>query len=403
MDQTAPGSAAVTRFDLPRQRRLFEEALGAPFTDGNRIRRLRNGDEIFPAMLAAIERAEHSIELLTFVYWKGAIAVRFAEALAERARAGVTVRVLLDAFGAAPMNQALIRTMRAGGVDLRWFRPFRRWQIWRAQQRTHRKVLVADGCTGFTGGVGIASEWCGDARHEGEWRDTHFEVAGPAVRGLRAAFYANWAEAMVEEGGSAGLHAALYRGEDHAERAGDTALQVVCSSAGGAWSQVAGMTELAIAMAERSLRIGTAYFVPDEATTAALVDAARRGVAVEIMLPWPHLDHRVSQLAGAKAIAPLLEAGVAVQVFQPSMYHAKIMLVDDSVAVVGSPNFNRRSAWQDEEVFLVCPDSTLVATLAADWAEDRARCRPIELRRWRRRGPWRRLKEAAAQLVRPMV
>ncbi len=262
---------------------------------------------------------------------------------------------------------------------------------------------MADGRLGFTGGVGIAEEWCGDARHQGEWRDTHFEVAGPAVRGLRAAFYGNWAEAVAEDEGSANLHAALSQGEDHAERAGDTALQVVCSSAGGAWSQVAGMAELGIALAERTLRIGTAYFVPDEATTAALVGAARRGVTVEVMLPWPHMDLRVSQLAGAKAIAPLLEAGVAVQVFQPSMYHAKIMLVDDGVAVVGSPNFNRRSAWQDEEVFLVCQDAALVATLAADWAADRARCQPIELRRWRRRGHWQRAKEAAARLVRPVV
>ncbi|MBV1799069.1 phosphatidylserine/phosphatidylglycerophosphate/cardiolipin synthase family protein [Siccirubricoccus sp. G192] len=389
--------------NLLRHRRLFEEALGTPFTEGNRIERLRNGDAIFPAMLAAIEGARDSVELLSYIYWRGDIAIRFAETLAARARAGLAVRVLLDSWGAAPMNQRLVRIMRQGGVDLRWFRPLRRWQVWRAGQRTHRKVLVTDGRLGFTGGVGIAEEWCGDARHAGEWRDTHFRISGPAVRGLRAAFYGNWAEAVLEEEPAAGLPAALEAGQDRAERPGTATVQVVCSSAGSAWSQVAGMAELAIALAQRSLRIGTAYFVPDAATTSALVAAAERGVAVEVMLPWPHMDVRVSQLAGARAIAPLLEAGVAVQVYQPCMYHAKVMLLDGQVSVIGSANFNRRSAWQDEEVFLVCHDPALATVLAEDWEEDLARCRPIELRRWRRRGRWQRLKEAAARVVKPMV
>jgi cardiolipin synthase A/B len=386
-----------------RQRRLFEEALGAPFTEGNRIERLRNGDRIFPAMLAAIEAAEDSVELLSYIYWRGDIAIRFAEALAERARQGVAVRVLLDAWGAAPMRQELIRTMREGGVDLRWFRPLRRWPIWRAAQRTHRKVLVVDGRVGFTGGVGIAEEWCGDARHPGEWRDTHFRVTGPAVRGLRAAFIGNWAEAVMEEEGAAGLLSALRDGRDRPAEPGEAAVQVLCSSAGSLWSEVAGMTELAIGIARRRLRIGTAYFLPDEPTTAALVAAAGRGVEVEIMLPWPHMDMRVSQLAGAAAFTPLLRAGVAIQVFRPTMYHAKLLLVDEDIAVVGSANFNRRSAWQDEEVCLVCQDPALNAALTADWEADLARCEPVDLRRWRRRGTWQRVKEAAARVVKPMA
>jgi cardiolipin synthase len=178
---------------------------------------------------------------------------------------------------------------------------------------------------------------------------------------------------------------------------------VLCSSAGSLWSEVAGMTELAIGLAQRSLRIGTAYFVPDAPTTAALAAAARRGVAVELMLPWPYMDTRVSQLAGAAAFTPLLRAGVTIQVFRPTMYHAKLILLDDTVAVIGSANFNRRSAWQDEEVCLVCQDPELNAALAADWAEDLARCEPIDLRRWRRRGTWQRVKEAAARVVKPMA
>jgi len=386
-----------------RTRRLFEEAIGAPFSEGNRILRLKNGDRIFPSMLDAIRRAERSVELLTYVYWRGDIAVRFAEALAEKARQGVAVRVLLDAWGAAPMSRDLIATMEAGGVVVRWFRPLRPLRLGQAMRRTHRKVLVVDGRVGFTGGVGIAHEWCGDARDPGEWRDTHFRVRGPAVRGLRAAFYGNWAEAVMGEEGASDLPEALADGEDVGEAPGTAAVQVVRSSASHGWSDVAAMTDVAIASARRSLRIGTAYFTPDEATVARLVAAAGRGVAVEIMLPWPHTDVRISQLAGARAFTPLLRAGVRIQVFQPTMYHAKVLLLDEAISIVGSANFNRRSAWQDEEVCLVCLDPALAGALARDWEEDLRRCRPIELARWRRRGAWPRLKERAARLLYPMV
>jgi cardiolipin synthase len=384
-------------------RRMFEEAIGAPFTTGNSIEPLKNGDAIFPAMLAAIEAAERSVELLTFVYWRGEIARRFAGTLAEKARQGVQVRVLLDAYGASPMRKELIETMTGAGVDLRWFRPLRRLDFWSAEHRTHRKVMVVDGRVGFTGGVGIAEEWCGDARDETEWRDTHFRIRGPAVRGLRAAFMGNWAEALNEAGAAQPLADLLEAGEDEVARPGTAEVQVVRSSARIAWSDVAAMMELAIASARRSLRICTAYFTPDETTAEQLAAAARRGVAVEIMIPWPHMDMRVSQLAGADAIAPLLRAGVGFQVFQPTMYHAKQVLIDDDVAVIGSANFNRRSAEQDDEVCLVCRDPALVAALSAHWEEDLARCAEVDLHRWRRRGAWQRLKESAARVVRRAV
>jgi cardiolipin synthase A/B len=402
--------ARLAAAEPARLRRLFEEAIGAPFTEGNRIRRLRNGDQIFPAMLDAIARAERSVELLSYVYWRGAIAVRFAEALAAKAREGVAVRVLLDAWGAAPMSRELIATMEAGGVVLRWFRPLRPLRLGQAMRRTHRKVLVVDGRVGFTGGVGIAEEWCGDARDPSEWRDSHFRLRGPAVRGLRAAFFGNWAEAVAGEEGISDLPEALAADGDAAEddapeaaAGGAAAVQVVRSSASFGWSDVAAMMDVAIASARRSLRIGTAYFTPDDATVARLVAAAGRGVDVEVMLPWPHTDVRISQLAGARAFTPLLRAGVRIQVFQPTMYHAKILLLDGGAAIVGSANFNRRSAWQDEEVCLVCLDPALARVLARDWEEDLRRCRPIELSRWRRRGAWPWLKERAARLLHPVV
>lgn len=265
--------------------------------------------------------------------------------------------------------------------------------------RTHRKVLVVDGAVGFAGGVGIATEWCGDARDGTEWRASHFRVTGTAVRGLRAAFNGNKAEAVAEEHGTPPLAPGLGR----TEHPGRACVQVVRSLASYGWSDVVAMTGLAIDVARHTLRIGTSYFTPDGPTTRALVEPARRRVQVEILLPWPHLDKGFSQLAGADAIAPLLEAGVAIHVFQRTMYHAKVILEDDSLSIIGSANFNRRSAWQDEEVCLVCLDAGLSRRLAADWEEDVARSKPIDLEAWRTRGPGRRLHEAAARLIRPMV
>ncbi|WP_372618358.1 phospholipase D-like domain-containing protein [Falsiroseomonas sp.] len=393
----------ATGFDEARVVRLFEEAIGTSFTDGNRIERLRNGDQIFPPMLDAIAGARRSVELLTYVYWTGEIAERFAKALADKAREGVPVKVLLDAWGAAPMADGLTSTMEEGGVELRWFRPLARIRLGQDLRRTHRKVLVVDGRVGFTGGVGIAKEWCGDARDRTEWRDDHFRVTGPAVRGLRAAFLGNWAEAIAEDRSATPIGDLLTAGDDEPARPGEARVQVVRSSASYGWSDVAAMVELAIGLATRSLRIATAYFTPDAVTTEALARAARRGVAVEILMPWPEMDMRVSQLAGSDQIAPLLEAGVTIHVFQPTMFHAKLILVDGAISILGSANFNRRSAWQDEEVCLVCLDAELAGVLAADWAEDVARSRPIELGRWRKRGFARRAREAAARLVRPMV
>ena len=179
-------------------RRTVEGLIGVPATDGNQIDVLRNGVEVFPAMLEAIDGAQRTIDFLTFVYWKGRIGTEFAEHLSARARAGVRVRVLLDAFGCKPFDRALVTMMDEAGVRIRWFRPFHRLKPGSYNHRTHRKVCIVDEGTGFTGGIGIADEWDGDARDENEWRDTHFRIRGPAVDGLRAAFLDNWVETDPE-------------------------------------------------------------------------------------------------------------------------------------------------------------------------------------------------------------
>lgn len=367
-------------------RLAFEGLLGIPFTEGNRIDVLRNGCRIFPAMLEEIEKAAHSIEFLTFVYWTGDIADRFADALAARAKAGVEVKVLLDAFGAAEISRKLVTHMEDAGAEVRWFRPLATWKIWSSDNRTHRKVLVADGRVGFTGGVGIAEEWEGDARNEREWRETHFRIRGPAVHGLRAAFYGNWNEAGGSIAGALTTVAPL-------ERAGDARIQVIRATAAIGWSDIASLLQTIIARAEKRLRFVTPYLAPDQATTRLLVEVAYRGVEMDIIIPGPYSDQRLSRLAGADQLELLLKAGVKIWRYQPTMIHAKIVTMDGIVACIGSANFNHRSMLKDDEIALVTDCGETVTTLDRHFEEDLERCERLDLEIWRSRGMLRRVKE----------
>lgn len=372
--------------------RALEGALGVPFTFGNRIDVLRNGREIFPAMLAAVEAAQETIDLLTFVYWQGAIAQRFAEALAGQARAGVRVRVLLDAVGAARMKRECLDVMTRAGVEVEWFRPPVRWRVWQTDNRTHRKVLVCDRRVGFTGGVGIAQEWEGDARHPGEWRETHFRIEGPAVHGLHAAFLGNWAEAGRREYEDLDSMPAL-------ADCGDARLQVVRSTAAIGWSDVATVLRAVLKVAQRRLRITSPYFVPDPVLAALLAATAARGVRVEVLVPGPHHDQRVSQLATQDDFRQLLDAGIRIYRYQPTMLHAKVVSVDGELACVGSANFNQRSMRKDDEICVQVLHRPTVQRLDLQFEADLERSLPLDLREWRRRGPLQRLGEL---LVRPI-
>lgn len=373
-------------------RQALESVVGVPFTDGNRIDVYRNGVEIFPAMLDAIRHAEKTVEFLTFIYWTGDVAKEFAEALAERARAQVRVRVLLDSFGARPMSHDLVEMMEKAGVEVRWFRPLAQWRVWTNDNRTHRKVLVVDGRIGFTGGVGIAKEWEGDARDPSEWRDTHFRVEGPAVHGVRGAFWGNWME--VEP-----TLAAAVQDVPHLTPVGDVAAQVVRSTASIGWSDVALLLDALSALARHRLRIATAYFAPDPDSAARLREVAGRGVDVEIMIPGPHIDKRLSELSTSDEYGPLIEAGVRIWRYQPTMMHTKLILVDDLLACVGSANFNQRSMRQDDEVVLVALDRGLNALLHRHFDEDLENCTPLDLEEWEHRGLLRRLRERVVSLV----
>jgi cardiolipin synthase len=378
-------------------RRTVTAINGVPLTEGNRVEILRNGDEIFPAMLEEIERAERSIDLLTYVYWEGEIGSEFARRLANRARAGVRVRVLLDGVGAKPIDREMVALMESGGADVRYFRPPDPRHPFRAAHRTHRKVMICDEVVGFTGGVGIADEWLGDGRSEGCWRDTHVRLRGPAVAGLRSAFLDNWVETDPV------LFDAAFDEfpEHHAE--GDAAVQIIKGTAEPGWNDISMTMRSLIELSGRRLRLTTAYFVPDDDLILRLCRAAQRGVDIQILLPGPGADKRFVQLAGEADYCRLLDEGIKVWCYQPSMLHAKILTIDGNVSMIGSANFNARSTSLDEEVDIVAFDRDVTSTLDAHFDADLEFSEEIDPSRWRRRRFDQVALERAASVLRPWL
>lgn len=342
--------------DVP-WRRVLEGTLGVPATEGNHVEVLRDGNTIFPAMLDAIAAATRTVDLLTFVYWRGDVAHRFAAALCDRAAAGVRCRVILDALGARHVDHALIEDMGAAGVQLHWFRPLvDADDTGNPGHRTHRKVLVCDEAVGFVGGVGIAEEWDGSSDDGTGWRETQLRLRGPVVDGLRAAFLDDWLEDDAD----------LFDDRDRFPEQpcdGPTTAMVVRGESEEGWSDIAMLRRVAFARARRRIRITTPYFSPDDATFEALARAASRGVQVQVLLPGPNNDKEVARLAAARRYPDLLDAGIDLHHFRPTMLHAKVLTVDGDLGIVGSANLNQRSLQIDEEVDVVLLDTEVVARL----------------------------------------
>ena len=385
-DDVADNDRASRLAPQKRLRLGLETVLGVPFTAGNAIETFRNGDEIFPPMLEAIAAARWRVEFLTFVYWTGEVAEKFVEALSERARAGVEVMVMLDGFGARPMQPELLEQMQEAGVQVRWFRPLPRLHAWQTDNRTHRKLLICDGVVGFTGGVGIASEWEGDAEDPEHWRDSHFRIRGPAVLGLRGAFYGDWMERELSVG------PALERLTDPG-RPGDLDMQVIAASASVGRSRISSLHDALIGLAEQRIRIATAYFSPTSDTTDRLVGALARGVEVDILIPGPYIDKRVSELAGSEDIDALIHGGVRFWRYQPTMYHNKLLTVDGELASIGSANFNHRSVAKDDEIAVNVLDEGFTALMDRHFEEDLEHSEQVSEGAWEDRGLIRRALE----------
>ena len=366
--------------------------LGPQFLPGNRQRVLLNGDEIFPAMLAAIRSARSTITFETYIYWSGDIGREFAEALAERARQGVTVHVLLDWVGSARMDDALVEQMGSSGVQVHKFHPPHWSHLGRLNNRTHRKLRVVDGRLGFTGGVGVAPQWRGQAQDPDHWRDTHFEVEGPVVAQMQSVFIDNWIKVSGQLLNGPGYFPAL-------AEVGSSRAQMFSSSPTGGSESMQLMYMLAITAAARSIDLSAAYFVPDALTSRALVDALKRGVRVRIVVPGPHIDSDTVRSASRAAWGPLLAAGALIAEYQPTMYHCKVMIVDQLLVSVGSTNFDNRSFRLNDEATLNVMDAQFAAQQTTIFDKDLGLSKPISLAAWRARPLRERVAERLASMI----
>ena len=354
--------------------------LGPPITDGNRLEAFQNGDRIFPPMLAAIRGAQHTITFETYIYWSGDIGKAFADALAERSRAGVKVHVLLDWVGSSKVDEAFVKEMEAAGVEVRKFHKPRWYDLAKMNNRTHRKLLVVDGRIGFTGGVGIAPAWTGDAQDAAHWRDSHFRAEGPVVAQMQAVFMDNWIKATGDV-----LHGERYF--PALPEVGRQRAQVFSSSPSGGSESMHLMYLLSIAAATRSIDLSSAYFVPDELTVRTLVAAMRRGVRLRIITRGPIIDSQTVRSASRAGWGPLLEAGAEISEYQPTMFHCKVFTVDGLLVSVGSTNFDNRSFRLNDEANLNVYDAEFAAAQTVQFEADLKQARRVTLEAWRDR-PW---------------
>ena len=378
--------------DDPQFRRELGVLLGPPIIDGNSVVNLENGVQIFPAMLAAVKSARHNINFETYIYWSGEVGREFAEALAERARAGVQVHVLIDWVGSQKMDPALLETMEAAGVHVERYHPLHWYNLARMNNRTHRKLLIVDGAVGFTGGVGIADVWDGNARNPKEWRDSHYMLRGPAVAQMQAAFMDNWIKAT----------GTVLQGKDYFPRLptiGTASAQVFTSSPSGGGDSMLMMYLLSITAAERTIDLAASYFVPDDLTRGALLAALKRGVRVRIIVPGEHIDTEVVRKASRAQWGELLAAGAEIHEYQPTMFHCKTLIVDRLMVSVGSTNFDTRSFRLNDEANLNVYDAALAEKLSDVFEADLRRARRVTFEMWVHR-PWQeKLLEHASALL----
>jgi len=352
--------------------------LGPPVLGGNRYEVLVNGDRIFPAMLSAIRGARETVNFETYIYWSEAIGREFADALAERARAGVKVNVLLDWVGSSKMEQSYIDEMKAAGVEILKYHPPHWSHLGRLNNRTHRKLLVVDGRVGFTGGVGIAEQWSGDAQDAQHWRDTHFQVEGPVVAQMQAVFMDNWIKTT----------GAVLHGVDYfppLEPAGQGAAQVFSSSPSGGSASMELMYLMSITAAKRTIRLSSSYFVPNELAVQTMVEAMKRGVKLQIITPGEHTDTETVRAASRARWGDLLAAGAEIYEYQPTMYHCKVMIVDEFMVSTGSTNFDDRSFRLNDEANLNIYDAGFAAEQVRIFDADLAKSRRIDLATWQAR------------------
>jgi len=382
--------------DDPQFMRSMGLLLGPAVVGGNRFEVLVNGDEIFASMLEGIRSAQRTITFETFIYWSGAIGEEIARALSDQARAGIAVHVLLDWVGSSKMDRRYLRMLRDAGAEvIKYHKPH--WTgLGRMNDRTHRKLLVIDGRIGFTGGVGIADEWTGHAQDEKHWRDTHFRVEGPVVGQMQAVFMDNWVKATGNV-----LHGSHYFPEIDA--AGNGLAHMFSSSPSGGSDDMQLMYLMAITAATHSIHLSSAYFVPDKLTINALVEAAKRGVKVRVITPGKRIDTHTVREASRACWGDLLAAGIEMHEYQPTMFHCKLLIVDEYLVSVGSTNFDSRSFKLNDEANLNIHDREFARQQTAIFDRDVAQAKRISLDDWLRRPLLEKLLDRAVALLDPQL
>ena len=396
-EDVAPSSASwatepATGGASTAERRRLEALLGLPFTDGNAVDVLRNGDEMFPALLDAIGAATASIDMLWFLWGRGDITQVMTDALAARARDGVQVRMLLDGFGARGMSHDQVRQLRDAGCQVVFYRPFRGHRVTALNMRTHRRVLVCDGTVGFTGGTGIDVAWTGHAQSPAHWRDTGYRLRGPAVDGLRSAFALDWLQTACP------LVTEQDRFAEHA-RSGSARVQVVSATSQPGWNASGLAVLTALDLAQHRLRIATPYARLPERLHAALAAAVDRGVQVQLLVSGPHVDRKFVAAQSRHHYARLLDAGVELWSYQPTLLHAKVMTVDGWLSVVGTTNLDIRSIALNEQLNLLVDDAHVTSVLDGHFDDDLADSEQLQARQWRDRGRGQRFTQGAASVL----
>lgn len=367
-------------------------------TDGTRrkcrVQRLKNGEEFYPAEIEAIRSAQHAINMEYYEFSPGETSTKILEAMSERAGAGVKVRLIVDAIGSIRTSDRYFDALRKAGGQMRWYHPCR-WDTWPGlNQRTHRKLLVVDGRTGFIGGAGIADHWIRATRSGPQWRDTVFRVEGEGVAGLISTFAENWLESAGE---------ILSGPEEFGFHAGPEGAEsfVVSSTPRGGGTQARILFQALINSACRSIRITTPYFLPDKSARRALASAARdRGISVQILTAGPYIDHPIVHTVSRRGMQELIRAGAEVYEYQPSMIHAKLMTVDGQWSVVGSTNFDHRSFSLNDEVNLAVLDRDLAAVIDEDFSEDLKKSRRMTVQMLKDRDPTAFLGSAVGHAIR---
>ncbi|MEY2547356.1 MAG: cardiolipin synthase [Verrucomicrobiota bacterium] len=386
----------------PQFERTMNNLLGPRLVSGNDVVTLRNGEEIFPAMMRAIRGARRTIDFETYIYWKGDIGRQFAEALAERARAGVAVHVILDWQGTQKLDHASLQMMKDAGAEvveynpLQWFNPALWYRPMRLNNRTHRKLLIVDGKIGFTGGVGIADEWGGHAQDPKHWRDNHYRIEGPVVGELQAVFLDNW----LRTKGS------VLQGNDYfpsLSSAGSVKAQTFKSSSKGGSDSARLMYLMSLSSASKSVRLANAYFVPDKLSLATFLEAAHRGVKIEIIVPGPHIDQQAVRKASRNLWPKLLEAGIRIYEYEPTMFHCKYMIVDDLWVSVGSSNFDSRSFKLNAEANMNVLNANFAAQQIRIFEEDKANSKEITLEMLKHQPIWDKILNKAVTPLRPQL